>query len=192
MNEEAKCLRYRRPDITHALIHLTGDRSAKRGLTAEQALHSILQEGIIRGSGNDGYIKGPNRAACFTEMPLASVRYFIDSHHGKHKYKYFGIAISKSSAWDIGARPVIYLPDHEAAWIPEEEKWRHVQFNHGEIDFTHEREWRSKGDFDMNRCSVYVIVPDREHESQIRLIDSQFIKNNIIGYLHMNLINDIL
>ena len=184
-------MKYRRPDITHALIHLTGDRTAQNGLNAEQALHSILQEGKIRGSDNSGYIKGPNRAACMTEMPLSSISYFVDSHQAKHKYQNFGVAISKDSAWRAGARPVIYLPDDEASWIPESEKWRHVQFNHGKVDFTHEREWRCKGDLDISKVGIYVIVPGKEHEDRVR--SNNLIKyNNVIGYLHMDYIVDIL
>ncbi len=185
-------MKYHRPDITHGLIHLTGDRSAKGGLSAEDALHSILMGGVIKGSGNNGFIKGHTRATCLTEMPLKSLSYFIESHYTKHKYESFGIAMSKQSAWSVGARPVIYLPDNEALWIPENEKWRHVQFNHGEVDFTHEREWRAPNDIDMKNFGVYVIVPNRDHENKIKKIVSDFIKNNIIGYLHMEYINDIL
>lgn len=153
-----------RPDITHALIHLTGNRVSAGGLKADEALVSILKEGIIKGSGNGGFIKGSNSAVCLTEMPLSSVKYYIDDGYSKHKYGYFGIAISKGKGWKAGARPVIYLPDNEACWIPAEEKWRHVQFDYGNVDFTHEREWRVKGDLELR--GFYVIVPDKDCEKK--------------------------
>jgi len=180
-----------RPDITNALIHLTGDRTKKGGLTAEEALYSILRDGIIRGSGNSGFIKGTARATCLTEMPLGTVRFFIEEGLQKHKYDYFGIALSKSSGWAAGARPVIYLPDDEGDWIPPEEKWRHVQFNHGKVDFTHEREWRLKDDLNLSEFGFYVIVPDREHEKKVLAIKSK-IAPNILGFLHMKYLNDLL
>ncbi|CCK80175.1 hypothetical protein [Desulfobacula toluolica] len=183
-----------RPDITNALIHLTGDRSSSAGgLTAEKALHSILSEGIIRGSGNEGFIKGTKQAVCFTEMPLSFVKYYIKEGYSKHKYDYFGIAMSKSSAWRAGARPVIYLPDDEAHWIPDDEKWRHVQFDYGNVDFTHEREWRLMGDLDLKHgeFGFYVIVPERDHEANILKMNLP-IQNKIIGFLHMNYLNDLI
>jgi hypothetical protein len=54
---------------------------------------------------------------------------------------------------------VIYLPDAEAGWIPAEEKWRHVRYEHGQVDFTHEREWRVQGDLDLKTVrGLYVVV----------------------------------
>jgi len=185
-------MKYHKPDLTHGLIHLTGDRIVKGGLSAQDALDSILKDGLIKGSESNGYIKGHMKATCFTEMPLSSLSYFIESPYTKHNDKPFGIAISKKTAWGIGARPVIYLPDNEALCIPENEKWRHVQFKLGEIDFTHEREWRAPNDFNMKKLGVYVIVPNSEHENRIKNIGSEFISNNILGYLHMDTLKDIL
>jgi hypothetical protein len=68
------------------------------------------------------------------------------------RYRFYGIALSKRAVFEAGGRPVIYLPDGEADWIPAEEKWRHVRFEHGEVDFTHEREWRVPGDLDLKKC----------------------------------------
>lgn len=180
-----------RPDITNALIHLTGDRTGRGGLSAEQALHSILREGIIHGSGNDGFIKGTKHAVCFTEMPLSSIKYYIKDNTGsKHKYDYFGIALPKTSAWEAGARPVIYLPDNEAHWIPDDQKWRHVQFKLRDVDFTHEREWRLMGDLYLSNFNFYVIVWDKKCEETILEINSPVAKR-IIGFLHMRYLNDL-
>ncbi len=180
-----------RPDITHALIHLIGDRTNISGLKAEEALYSILREGIIKGSNNVGFIKGSERAACLIEMPLSSIKYFVEDNYSKHNYRYFGIAMSKISGWNAGARPVVYLPDEEADWIPNDEKWRHVQFDLGTVDFTHEREWRVKGDLRLHSFGFYVIVPNRDCERKVEEIDSAAVKK-IIGFLHMDYLNDLL
>lgn len=179
-----------RPDLTRALIHLTGDRPSR---SASDALISILREGCIRGSDNTGYIKGKNTAACFTEMPLSALRYFIQHRiFTNHPYQPFGLAISKQSAWKLGARPVIYLPDEEAGWIPEEERWRHVRLEYGKIDFTHEREWRVKGDFGLYGTGFYVIVPDKSEEKRIRANLSEEAENHILGFLHLDYLRDLL
>lgn len=179
-----------RPDITRALIHLTGDRSDR---SARDALISILSVGLIRGSGNSGYIKGRNTAACFTEMPLSAIRYFIQ--HRKvtsHAYQPFGIAVSKQRAWQCGARPVIYLPDDEAHWIPDQERWRHVQLDYGKVDFTHEREWRAKGDFSLKGIGFYVIVPNKEEEHVVSKTLSEEARSHVLGFLHLNYLSDFL
>jgi hypothetical protein len=180
-----------RPDITRALIHLTGNRSDR---SARDALISILSVGLIRGSGNSGYIKGKNTAACFTEMPLSTIRYFIQHRSmTSHPYQPFGIAVSKHNAWQRGARPVIYLPDDEAHWIPDEERWRHVQLDYGKkVDFTHEREWRVKGDFGLKGFGVYVIVPNKEEELVVGAALSEEARNHVLGFLHLDYLRDFL
>ena len=139
-----------RPDFSNALIHFTRSRIGKRRHFEEQVqaekveedkihplsvLAEILRDAQLRGSNNTGSIKGDRTAVCFSEVPLSSVRYFIDTK----RYSPYGIAISKRAAFKIGERPVIYLPDAEGEWIPPEEKWRQVRFEHGAVDFTHER-----------------------------------------------------
>jgi hypothetical protein len=64
----------------------------------------------------------------------------------KGKYRFYGLAFSKRTIFDAGGRPVVYLPDNEGEWIPEEQKWRHVRYEFGKVDWTHEREWRVPGD----------------------------------------------
>jgi len=126
-------------------------------------------------------------------MPLSSVRYFIDHRRlTKHPYEKFGIALSKVNAWGGGARPVIYLPNSEADWIPQEHRWRHVQLDYGTVDFSHEREWRSKGDFALSGIGFYVIVPNKEQESIVSASMSAEAKNHSLGFLHMDYLTDLL
>lgn len=172
-----------RSDISYALIHLTGNRGA---VLAKDALLSILSEGWIRGTGE-------HKAACFTEMPLSSLPAFVSySKDTDHSYEYYGIAISKQPAWERGVRPVIYLPENEASWIPEDQKWRHVEFEYEKTDFSHEREWRSKDNFTLNEIGFYVIVPDRKQEDDIRLKIKEMAVRHILGFLHLDMLSEFM
>jgi hypothetical protein len=56
---------------------------------------------------------------------------------------------------------VIYLPDQEGSWIPDHERWRHVQFDYHKkpiVDFTWEREWRCRNGFELSPRRYYVLV----------------------------------
>jgi hypothetical protein len=162
-----------RPDFSKALVHLTRGRAevkaiailhqkAKSAATPFEVLKEILRDGKIKGSGNSGYVKGTTPAVCLSEVPLSAVKYYA-AREGEQdqakRYGFYGIAISKKAAFAAGARPVIYLPDKEAAWIPSAEQWRHVRFEHGEVDFTHEREWRVPNDLDLSAIpGFYALV----------------------------------
>ena len=160
----------RRADFNHSLVHLTRERSiavaGPNGQVMVQAvppfdvLKEIISSGLIRGSGNDGYVKGTQKAVCFSEIPLAAVADFASGPDvEKARYRFYGVAVSKKAAFAAGGRPVIYLPDEEGQWIPTEQKWRHVRFEFAAVDFTHEREWRVPGDFDLTKTpGIYVLV----------------------------------
>ena len=180
-----------RSDISLALIHLTGSRGTLRPI---DALTSILSERVIRASGYSGFIKGGGQAACFTEMPLSAIPLLVQkSQHSKHPYGLYGIAMHKSNAFSQGARPVIYLPDSEASWIPHDERWRHVRFEYGEVDFCHEREWRSRGDFLLSGSfGFYVIVESAGCETRIRSAVPAEALKPALGFIHMTTLRDFL
>src|SRR5262249_8008394 len=95
-----------------------------------------------------------------SEIPLAVLHEFAAPPSAEEaKYRSYGIAISKKAVFDAGGRPVIYLPDAEGDWIPSDQKWRHVRYEHGRVDFTHEREWRVAGNLDLTKLpGIFVIV----------------------------------
>jgi hypothetical protein len=67
--------------------------------------------------------------------------------------------LGKGNVFAAGGRPVIYLPDGEGEWIPEEDRWRHVRFERGQVDLTHEREWRVPDELDLKKVNgLYVLV----------------------------------
>ena len=62
----------------------------------------------------------------------------------------------------------------------------------GKVDFTHEREWRAKGDFHLKGIGFYVIVRNREEEKKIKEKISEEAKEHIIGYLQFDHLSDLL
>ena len=87
----------RRADFGHALVHLTRERtdiSNFETVKSEQkaapfdVLKEILVSGVIRGSGNGGYIKGNRRAVCFSEIPLASMHQFATPMPESGRYRF--------------------------------------------------------------------------------------------------------
>ena len=171
----------RRADFSDSLVHLTRERKEysdddfdldtpprlERVVPAFDVLKEILTSGIIRGSGNKGYVKGSRPAVCFSEIPLSVMHLFAKpppdpfaTSEPSARYRFYGIALSKVVVFNAGGRPVIYLPDEDGHWIPPEEKWRHVRFEPPHINYTHEREWRVPGDLDLRALAkgFYVIV----------------------------------
>lgn len=188
-----------RSDFTNSLIHLTRERTIKRKhfepmtdldlnekVAPFEVLKEILGSGKIMGSGNSGYIKGIEKAVCFSEIPLSGIKHFAKNGSEDSRYRFYGIAISKGAAFKCGGRPVIYLPDNEGNWIPPEEKWRHVRFEYDLVDHTHEREWRIKDNLDLSEVpGFYVILwnPKEVKEAEKAIRDD--LKPLVRGYLPM-------
>ncbi|WP_272972465.1 hypothetical protein [Alteromonas australica] len=185
-------MEHKRNDITNSLVHLTKGKDDNSGL---DVLCCILNDGIIKGSGKSGFIKGPNPATCFTETPLSALKHFasVEDEPEAARYRYYGIAINKKAAFEQGARPVIYLPNDEADWIPAEQKWRHVRYEYGQIDWTYEREWRIKGNFDLNKVpGIYVICWHAKEVKMLQAKANKAVLKKIRGFLPMLHLNQML
>jgi len=88
---------------------------------------------------------------------------------------------------------VIYLPDNEANWIPDEEKWRHVRYEYGSVDWTHEREWRVQGDFDLTSVpGIYVICWHANEVNTIKEALGKKVAKKVRGFLPMLHLNQML
>jgi hypothetical protein len=144
-----------RPDLTPYLMHLTKNTKQQSGYAN---LVNILKTGVIWGSEpTSGFIKGRHSAACFMDVPFASLKYVLTPENTdpqSPRYQPYGIAITKRYAHGQGCRPVLYLSDKETAAlrVPQSELWRVVRFEvsrKGWISWLHEREWRCKGDFEL-------------------------------------------
>jgi hypothetical protein len=156
-----------RPDLTPYLVHLTKNSKRKDGCSAYENLVNILQTGKIWGSEpKAGMIKGKSRAACFIDVPFASLKYVLtpeNSDPQSPRYEPYGIAVTKRFAHEVGCRPVLYLSNDElvSLGIPTSELWRVVRFEvskQGWISWLHEREWRCKGDFELPRFIQAALV----------------------------------
>ena len=166
-NEPGRMVLYKRPDLTPYLIHLTKNTTSRDQFSAYENLVSILESGKIWGSSSKrGFIKGPNPATCFMDVPFPALKFILDKDNadpGAPRYEAYGVVVTKKYAYEQGCRPVLYLSDDEMVRlrIPESEKWRVVRFEHTKtrkISWIHEREWRCQGTFSLPKKPVAVLV----------------------------------
>lgn len=196
----------KRPDLSHGLVHLTRERKEyaeskdfldppklDQVVPAFDVLKEILMSGKLIASGNSGYVKGKQRAVCLSEVPLSAVHQFAaPPSEESARYRFYGVALSKKAVFAAGGRPVIYLPDEEAGWIPESERWRHVRFEHGAVDFTHEREWRVLDDLLLSNVpGLYVLVWSATEAKEIYKLETP-IQKLIRGVLPMEHLTQVL
>jgi hypothetical protein len=189
----------RRSDFSHALVHLTKERKGfdyetnkpKPSVPPFEVLKEILACGLLRGG--RGYVKGNRPAVCFSEIPLSAIHQFAQPPSSENaRYRFYGLALSKRTVFQAGGRPVIYLPDKEGEWIPADEKWRHVRFEHGTVDWTHEREWRVPGDVDLRKVAgIYVIVWSAAESVELATFGTP-LREQIRGILPMEHLIDML
>jgi hypothetical protein len=172
-----------RPDLSPFLIHLTKNTKTDDDFSAFDNLVNILKTGEIWASDKKkGFIKGTNGASCFMDVPFMSLKYILnkDTANPEHpKYEPFGIVITKDNAYSKGARPVLYLSNKEIKEIgvSDEELWRVVRFEGvetKEINWTHEREWRAKGNFKLPFEPIAALVRGLKDVQELRsLIEKQ-------------------
>ncbi|WP_143479612.1 hypothetical protein [Aquipseudomonas alcaligenes] len=155
-----------RPDLSPYLVHLT-KRTKEDGFSAYDNLISILMLGEIWGSNTrKGFVKGSEKASCFMDVPVASLKYILKESNmnpENPRYEPYGVLLTKKYAYTAGARPVLYLSNNElsALSIPENEKWRVVRFDGVgafDVNWLHEREWRCKGTFDLPKNPYAALV----------------------------------
>jgi len=172
---------YERPDLTPYLVHLTKNTRQEDGYSAFDNLINILKEGKIRGSDRSkGFIKGPHRATCFTDVPFAALKYVLnprDSNPDNPRYEPYGIVVTKKYAYKTGCRPVLYLSDKETRnlGIPRDDLWRVVRFevtDQGWISWLHEREWRCRGSFEVPPNPLVALVKNMSEVAKLtRLLE---------------------
>jgi hypothetical protein len=190
----------RRPDFNQSLVHLTRERverqpPVEKGVTRVvqpfEVLKEIMTSGILRASGNDGYVKGTRRAVCFSEIPLSVVHHIANApseSNEKKKYRFYGLAFSKRTIFEAGGRPVIYLPDSEGGWIPQDQKWRHVRYEFGSVDWTHEREWRLPDDLDLTKVpGCYALVWSCAEVEELQKLETRVPVRGILPMEHLTM-----
>jgi hypothetical protein len=165
-----------RPDLTPYLLHLTKNTRAEDKYSGFENLVSILRTGEVWGSSpKQGMIKGNHKAACFMDVPFASLKYVLTPENADPqapRYEPYGIAVTKKYAYAGGCRPVLYLSNHEMAvlGIPKSELWRVVRFEvskSGWISWLHEREWRCRGDFALPKSIQAAFVRNTKEAKRL-------------------------
>lgn len=155
----------RRSDFTCGLVHLT-KANGKR--SAIETLIKILQEKKL--NGGKGYVCGNDPVVCLQDVPLHSLSENILYEQKLHnednqptRYSAFGLRFSKEFIYKNGGRPVLYEKTETAKkLLSPNEYWRIVCLDLSDsnnvIDWTHEREWRIKGDLDFQWKDVEILL----------------------------------
>ena len=150
-------------------------------------LIKILKEKTIIGSTTEsGFICGDTPAVCFQDSPLyhltQNIYYEQKMRQAKEyeKIRYLGIGLMfmKTYVFKKGGRPVIYEQTDVAKKIlPKSEYWRIVNYDLNDynkiIDWTHEREWRIKNNFEFELKDVTVVLPNPK---DVKTFSNKYIK----------------
>lgn len=99
-------------------------------------------------------IRAGQPVICFSAAPLLefiSQRTFR-SHLGRWDAEPYGIAVSRTAAKRLGARPVIYIDPETDPPTAERSRWR-LQPRGTTFDWSREREWRLRGDLDLRQLT---------------------------------------
>ncbi|CAN5147662.1 hypothetical protein BH09PAT2_BH09PAT2_06230 [soil metagenome] len=153
-----------RDDLSNKLIHLTKGTPDE----AKKIFKKIISESQLLGSNND--IRGGDKVICFSEAPISKLGLILA--YGKYtnmRYMPYGFMFEKNYLFEKGARPVIYQTGKEFDELNENQKYRHVRYEHNKgIDHTWEREWRLKTDsLILDPENVTLIVPSKEIERKL-------------------------
>lgn len=153
-----------RADLVTRLTHLT------RGNDDDGAflrLCNILSDKKLIASDLRGINVGNEKVCCFQELPLVSIAEnlrFEKSNGQEHKhYSPFGLRFLKGEIFQNGGRPVFYGDSEDLKKkLNREEHWRIVKMDLSDsqniVDWTHEREWRYKGDYEFAYKDIEIIV----------------------------------
>jgi len=150
-----------RDDLSANLIHLTrGDTDQ----AAADAFLAILESRKLLGSVRD--IRGGYRCVCLSEAPLSKLASVLASTaQSSMRYKPFGVMVAKKWLFERGARPVIYQPESEYELLNEQQRFRHVRYEPGRVDYTWEREWRVRtATLELDPDQITFVVPTRAWE----------------------------
>lgn len=181
-----------RSDITTTLTHLTRAHENEDGCTLSSidVLLKILNERKIMGSTRKAFIHGEYSAVCFQDAPTYGIgqnilheKEYRKELGGKIRYSANGLIFLKRYVYKKGGRPVFYEKLEIAKRIlPKDEWWRIVSLDLDEkdniVDWTHEREWRVKGDFEFELPQVYILLRNsKEYKEFIDKAEKEIIKN---------------
>lgn len=191
-----------RSDMSTGLVHLTREKNSD--VDVFDVLYQILKSKKIKGSTtSSGFICGNNPAACFQDVPLSSIcqnvyfeqKRIADNKQNKLRYRAIGLLFPKDYVFKKGGRPVIYDKTEEAKnYLPPEKWWKIVNMDFSDkdniVDWSHEREWRVKGDFqfELDKATILVISYSsiKPIVERIKKEDGIDIREKIKGVVSLN------
>jgi hypothetical protein len=149
-----------RDDLSQWLLHLCKSSAAPPGQPIE-VLQKILAEGNITASRSEHIIKfDPAGAVSFYDIPPQNWRELIATNPNGRRG--FGLVFAKNVLWFLGARPAIYTDRPSDPW-PSSQKYRLINTDLNKqprpLDWTHEREWRFRGDLQFVRNDINLQSP---------------------------------
>jgi len=105
---------------------------------------------------------------CFSEAPVSKLAHILADKTPEFRYRPFGVMLGKKWLFDQGGRPVIYQPDCDFELLHESQRFRHVRYEPGEVDYTWEREWRIQTDeLPLDLAATTFVVPTRDWETWV-------------------------
>lgn len=138
-----------------------------------EVLINIIEEGGLRAShsfrNGKSTIYGGDPVVCFTEMPLINLIQYVKDRNDKYRFTEYGIAVLKKDVYEMKGRPVISGLSEDSKFkfenfnkriihpsiLPYNEQYRYVKLDlTNGTDWTHEREWRIRCDYNKKDFSI--------------------------------------
>jgi len=149
-----------RPDLSPVLVHFTQDPKLENenNIQPFDVLLEILKTGKLLAS-EAPQVKFYNQegASCFYDVPFQIWDKLIDT--SPKPIRGYGISVWKVIFWHLGGRPAIYTENPTHFEWPPSERFRLIKTDlcrqPQPLDWTHEREWRFPGDF-----NIYHSIPE--------------------------------
>lgn len=162
-----------REDISDYLFHFT------KGKDAINILKTILSQQCLK--------KGEKCPICFTEAPLFFLpkmfELFMKRYPNKPMYAPYGIGFKKDYIFERGGRPAIYGKKEEEDLLPDNLKWRFVEYNPNHKDYTWLREWRvNVPELNFNNDDCVIITMDEKKLFELTQTEGEF-EEIIIDYV---------
>lgn len=110
-------------------------------------------------------IRGGHRVVCFSAASWSVIRTLFtwQAHLHRARFEPFAVGIRKTSAGQLGIRPVRYGPVSEYLRLPALDRWLFQKHDAGTSDWIAEAEWRHPGDLDLKNVSdedLAVLTPE--------------------------------
>lgn len=146
-----------RSDVSSWLLHLTRPRWEKDGrvVSSFDVLTEIVNSRVLRASLRSEITSREQLGAtCFYDVPPSAWTQLVETNpSGRTGH---GVLVHKTALWAMGGRPAIYTEQSTPELWPAAERYRIIHTDlarNPPIDWTHEREWRLRGNLDLSAWS---------------------------------------